>query len=114
MLISAVISILEDFGSLLPACTVTVNTRIRSLFIFHYYAGEVYDDEWDKSYRGFKTETTNEIFKKNYLRFIEMASLREEIEEKTEYVFAEWNEEHDEDEGDYLSDRQRWLKSVKK
>ena len=43
-----------------------------------------------------------------------MASLREEIEEKTEDVFAEWNEEHDEDEGDYLSDRQRWLKSVKK
>ena len=53
-----------------------------------------------------------------------MTSLREEIENNTEDVFAEWNEdrtsantlneEHDEDEGDYLSDRQRWLKSVKK
>ena len=43
-----------------------------------------------------------------------MASLREEIENKTEDVFAEWIGEHDEDEGDYLSYRQRWLKTVKK
>ena len=58
-----------------------------------------------------------------------MASLREEIENKTEEVFEEWIEEqgqanansnsnmsnHEDDtEGNSLSYRQRWLKSVKK
>ena len=55
-----------------------------------------------------------------------MASLREEIENKTEEVFEEWIEEqgqanansnsnmsnHDDTEGDGLSSCQRWLKSV--
>ena len=58
-----------------------------------------------------------------------MTSLREEIENKTEDVFAEWIAEQDEanansnsnmsnheddTEGNSLSYRQRWLKSVKK
>ena len=64
--------------------------------------------------------------KKN-LRFIEMASLREEIKDNTEDVFAEWIAEQDEansksnsnltnheGEGDDLSNRQQWLKSVEK
>jgi len=63
---------------------------------------------------------------KKKIRFLEMESLRQQIEKKTKKVFAEWIEEqgqanansnsnmsnHDDTEGDGLSSCQRWLKSV--
>ena len=55
---------------------------------------------------------------KKKITFIEMESLRQQIENKTEEAFEEWIEEQGHananSEGNSLSNRQKWLKSVEK